>query len=242
MLTISNNECHVFKLVFSELFAFEPLFYSLLTHSELEKTYSYKSEKAKIHFLYNRACLRYLLARYLNVEQKQINFVYDTYGKPSIVCDKSSLPIYFNVSHSEDLGLIAFTQVAEVGIDIEYMNSEHPKDFLALAQRFFHPNEYLDLKAISDTIKQRNYFYKLWTGKEAFVKAIGKGLSNSLDNFYIKIDENGRYILEPDVQLLSPHISTTIQSLSDMPNYSACLTCLGQINLLKRFDMREFLQ
>jgi len=156
--------------------------------NELEK-YLNQEEKYKagrFHFLKDQqnyiithALLRSLLADYLHCAPTHIQFNYHVHGKPYVLMPISSLE--FNLSHSQQHAAIAFTQNHPLGIDIEY---HRPIEHLDLAQRFFHPREYEQLHQLP-IAQQLKAFYGIWTCKEAFIKATGKGLSYGLDRFEV---------------------------------------------------------
>jgi 4'-phosphopantetheinyl transferase len=86
--------------------------------------------------------------------------------------------LHFNISHSGDYVVVAFSD-CPVGIDIE----KNKGNRLKVAQRFFTQQELNDLFLFAEEQEQVDYFYQLWTLKESYMKAIGKGISMSLDSF-----------------------------------------------------------
>ncbi|KUF36543.1 MULTISPECIES: 4'-phosphopantetheinyl transferase family protein [Lysinibacillus] len=144
-----------------------------------------KNRLQKFHYKedYKRGLLGDILARYListnfNIAPCTIEFANNSYGKPFI----KNLPnAFFNVSHS---GNYVFCGVSntEIGVDIE---KHHLLD-LNLAQHIFSSEEYKDLITLSDK-DQLDYFFKLWTLKEAYIKYLGIGLSTPLQSFSFKI-------------------------------------------------------
>jgi len=124
--------------------------------------------------------LRLLLSKYLSLPAESFKFKTNDHGKPYLI----DSPIYFNLSHSKDWVIWAFALNNELGVDIEYQKKNiEPMD---LAKRFFSPKEYAMLK---NTLPEERLssFYRCWTRKEAFIKAIGKGLSYPLNKFEVPI-------------------------------------------------------
>ncbi len=119
--------------------------------------------------------LRELLAHYLSVSAKSITFKYGKHGKPylSEMGDKKSF--YFNISHSKNIALMAFSQQFELGVDIEYQRDSI--DVEGLSRRFFARSEHNILMAMSEGAERIQGFYRYWALKEAVIKATGKGLS-----------------------------------------------------------------
>lgn len=100
--------------------------------------------------------------------------VYNENNKPYI----KDANIYFNISHSGDY-VVVIAADTEVGIDIQKINGLK----LNVAQKCFHENEYKNIINEKDISKQTDLFYEYWTKKEAYTKALGKGLAIPLNSF-----------------------------------------------------------
>lgn len=122
---------------------------------------------------------RYAICGSLGVKNEQLIFQYSEHGKPFLI---EPGRIDFNVSHSGDWVVCAVND-NPVGIDVEIIK---PID-LSIAKKFFSKNEYYSLMNIDEHMRLK-YFYMLWTLKESYIKAIGKGLSIPLDSFSININ------------------------------------------------------
>ena len=121
-------------------------------------------------FIVARATLRNILASYLDLDAKQIQFQYSDRGKPSLI-DRN---IKFNLSHSSDLAVYGFTNNRNIGVDLEYLKDM--PDAENLAKRFFSNNEYQAISSLQPSYKQQAFF-QIWTAKEAYLKATGVGLT-----------------------------------------------------------------
>jgi 4'-phosphopantetheinyl transferase len=136
-----------------------------------------------------RAILRILLGAYLQIEPVQVAFAYGKQGKPRL--GEQHLPdggpgIRFNVSHSGTLALYGFVQGYEIGVDIERFRDL--RDMMSIARRSFAPGEYACLATAAEDRRQA-LFFSCWTRKEAYIKAVGDGLSLSLDSFEVTMSE-----------------------------------------------------
>jgi len=100
----------------------------------------------------------------------------------------SRLPIQFNVSHSEEVGIVAVCMNYPVGVDIEWIRPLADMD--DLARRFFTQRESALVESLLGDEKQE-VFYRLWTCKEAYLKASGEGLLIPLDQVEIWFEANG---------------------------------------------------
>jgi 4'-phosphopantetheinyl transferase len=123
-----------------------------------------------------RAMLRLGLAWYLETTPQKIALATNRHGKPYIA-ERSTLN--FNVSHSNGLGVIAFTTAGDVGIDVEAIRSDVDPVEIASAQ--FTKTEAAMIAALPTSQEQARVFLRLWTRKEALLKAAGCGLLGGLD-------------------------------------------------------------
>jgi 4'-phosphopantetheinyl transferase len=150
---------------------------SLLSAPEKTRAAAFRFGELRDRFVAARGTLRVLLGHYLNRAPQTVEFRYGAHGKPELAGNGGTSSLRFNLSHSENLGLFAFTRGTDVGIDVEKIRTLH--DEQALANRFFTPRESATLAALRGAEKVAGFF-KLWTRKEAWFKAAGTGISGSL--------------------------------------------------------------
>lgn len=125
-----------------------------------------------------RAILRDILSRYIGCEAEEIKFNYGPTGKPALPSQLSGSPVYFNLSHSNDLALYAVTRLGEIGIDHEWIQDD--LSFEHLAGQFLSPREFEALRLLPRP-EQPEAFFKCWTRMEAYLKARGWGLAEGID-------------------------------------------------------------
>jgi 4'-phosphopantetheinyl transferase len=126
----------------------------------------------RLEFVVSRSFLRRILGIALKQVPSQLSFVTTEYGKPELHHPGTTQPaIFFNLSHTEGYMTLAVTRYGEVGIDVEMLASYQDR----IARRFFHPDEYTWLQQL-ERAQQAPAFYRIWTIKEACVKALGYGL------------------------------------------------------------------
>lgn len=169
---------------------------SLLSEDEKVRAAKFYFAGSRRQFILVRGALRNLLGAYLGMDPEQVEFAYEQHGKPMLKDGISPQPIRFNVSHAEDWGVTALCLEQRVGVDIEYIRAM--PDMNDLARRFFTANESTLLESFEGEEKNQ-IFYKLWTCKEAYLKASGEGLFLPLDQVEIHFEAEGR------VQLRSKH-------------------------------------
>ena len=161
---------------------------AFLSPDEIVRANKFRFPHLKSRFTAARGILRQLLGHYLSISPDEVEFQYNDRGKPQLANLKQDRLLQFNVSHSQEYALFGFTDQALIGVDLEY--SREMSDALKIAQRFFSAREY---KLLQGTVKeeQQALFFKLWTAKEAYLKAVGTGLSDSLDTVEIDLDLQG---------------------------------------------------
>lgn len=137
-----------------------------------------------------RVFLKQILARCIGRDPAAIHFTENRYGKPALACGITDLPICFNLSHSGHVVVCALTLTHDIGVDIEDMQRSID---LSIADRFFSNQEAQAIAQAHPSLKQA-LFFKIWTLKEAYVKATGRGLGTGLDQFSLVLDR-------PEIQI-----------------------------------------
>lgn len=151
----------------------------LLSPDEMARANRFRFSIHRERFIVARGLLRQLLSKYMSIAPEKIVLTYGARGKPYL--QLNLLDLQFNVSHSHDLAVFAFTKKYEVGIDVEKMEKEYND---GIAKRFFSAAEYENLSALPET-DRKAAFYEIWTAKEALVKALGEGLYIGLNEFTV---------------------------------------------------------
>ena len=130
-----------------------------------------------------------MLSRYINQSAADIVFAKGTYGKPYL----AGFDLRFNLTHSNECVLVAVTSENEVGIDVEFLEQEHRFD--DLVKRFFSHEEQQEYLLCDSDEERRLAFYRGWTRKEAYLKAVGLGLSYPLDQFAVSLARDETHAL-----------------------------------------------
>ncbi len=197
-LSLSKDHIDIWLCDLKQLSGDINIIYSILSEDERERADKLKVEDKKQQYIITRGALRQRLGLLTNIEPKDFVFEYLEHGKPVLANNHQCADITFNVSHSNDLALIAIAQEQTIGIDIEKIN--HESDHQALMTRFFSKAEQAEFQTMPDTNKARA-FCACWTRKEAFIKAVGDGVSYGLDKFDVAVDPENQ---TPDINLHKP--------------------------------------
>lgn len=163
-----------------------------LGSDERRRYHDYICRNAATQFLTARTLIRKVLMHYLNLSPTDIRISSIQHSKPFVACDRACGPIpQFNISHSGAWVSIALHADLPLGLDIEC--SEAPElDKLCESEELFNQNDRNLLAACADQDHRADFFYRLWRGKEAIMKATGKGFA--LEPCKIDLlSDNGRF-------------------------------------------------
>ncbi len=181
-----------------------------------------------------RSLLGELLVRHLISEIKGTKlpehpFTTGEKGKPA---PEGYHGVHFNISHSGRWVVVALSS-DRVGVDVEKMRKV-PE---GVAHRFFSEAENTMLQNASDDAQKADIFFTLWTLKESFLKAIGKGLTKSLNSFTIIKTGNQEYILTNDPEAEDFHLQ--VFELEEGYKLAACATGKQFCEEVKILDIKE---
>jgi 4'-phosphopantetheinyl transferase len=159
---------------------------SLLSPDELERAQRFKFDLHRNRYIAGRGILRSILARYLDVSAKALQFTYSAHQKPQLLA--ATIPgLQFNLAHSADLAVIAVANAGPLGVDVEELRPV--KDAEELVARFFSTRESDLFQSLAPSQKPAAFF-NLWTRKEALLKATGEGITGGLNRVEVSFLEN----------------------------------------------------
>jgi 4'-phosphopantetheinyl transferase len=159
--------------------------WEILSPDESERARRIVREGKRSQKASSRAQLRRILALYVDSEPASLRFEYGEHGKPQLA---DHMDLSFNLSHSEKVGLVGVSRGVRIGIDVEH--ARIGRDFSGLALRFFSPAESTALERLPEA-ERPSAFYRAWTCKEAYLKALGTGLSFPSNAFTIEYAAGG---------------------------------------------------
>lgn len=158
--------------------------FKYLSLEEQKRAARFSKPEDRQRYLMSHAALRRILASYLACPPQDLIFSSNEYGKPflSYPHGRQHRPVHFSLSHSGEYAALAFSASSPVGIDIEKVRSSVKS--LAIAERFYHPEEAGRLASLPSQART-SYFFQLWTLREAFLKGLGTGFHTAPDSFCI---------------------------------------------------------
>ncbi|MEO8257043.1 MAG: 4'-phosphopantetheinyl transferase superfamily protein [Acidobacteriota bacterium] len=154
----------------------------VLSPDECQRAGRFVFERDRRQFAASHTFLRRLIGGYLAIDPSDVAFAYSRFGKPAVAGGPEGFS--FNLSHSGEAAVVAVSRAGEVGVDIEAIRPLDDRD--DLATRFFSSGEVRRLLAMPSSLRSEAFF-NCWTRKEAFIKAIGEGLSYALNSFEVTL-------------------------------------------------------
>ncbi len=183
-LVLKPDEIHMWMASQNQRQAALDNFWKTLSGDERARAERFRFPKDRNQFIVSHGILRQLLGSYLQVAPAEVSYQYSAYGKPFLAEDFYSSHLRFNLSHSGETMLLGFTRGRELGVDIERIRQDFAT--LEIARAYFSPQENFILQALPKPL-QPEAFFNCWTRKEAFIKAIGEGVSCPLDRFDVTL-------------------------------------------------------
>lgn len=181
---LGENEVHVWRADLNQPPATLQALLATLSADERCRSARFYFARDAERFVIARGLLRTILGLYLQIRPERLRFRYNAFGKPELSTPADRRPLRFNISHSHNQALFAFSSEWEIGVDTEYLRENF--DTRELSDCVFSPYEVSTLSALP-AHQQTKAFFNCWTRKEAYVKARGEGFSFPLDCFDVSL-------------------------------------------------------
>ncbi len=168
---------------------------ALLAPDERERRDRMKFERGRRQQLLTRGMLREVLSRYAeDIAPGDWRFMRNSSGRPSLAPPFDATGLHFNAAHASGLVTLAVGRMPLLGVDVE---SAERLVSLSIARRYFSTREVESLLALPPEQQPRR-FLRLWTLKEAYLKAVGVGIAGGLDRMTFGLDETAAITFERD--------------------------------------------
>jgi 4'-phosphopantetheinyl transferase len=181
LIRFGPREVHIWGIWLPASDARLAYYRSMLSLDERHRAERFSFENLRRSYTVSRGGLRTLLAHYLGCPPNEIELICGPRGKPAL---RDSSRIRFNASHSGQMALYAFTLDCELGVDVEQLRELDDSE--SIAARFFSAAEVSELLSLKPE-DRRLAFFRCWTRKESYVKAIGDGLAIPLNRFQVTL-------------------------------------------------------
>ncbi len=228
---VRGREVHVWRIAVRQPDSLVDQWINDLPPEEQDVCRKFQRREDRVRAGLGRWWRRRILARILDLPPGELVFSATPEGKPFLLRPASPRKIHFNVSHSGDWVLIGVSEGGRVGIDVEI----HGKiDFQGLAESCFSAAE---IKAwfARPLVEQKTVFFDIWARKEAYLKAIGSGLSKPLKDFSVPAAEapGPLFIVAPAGGIGD---RWTLWPLAVDSRHSAALVAEGSPSAIKLWD------
>ena len=223
-LELTGTEVHVWRTSLNVSDEVVRSLESLLSEDEQLRASRFAFERIRRRFVVRRGQLRSVLARYLNQNPRELRFEYGLQDKPRLVAEPAWETLSFNTTHSYDMALFAVAHRREVGIDLEKIRDDfEPAE---IANRHFAASEAAALEA-APLESRLPLFFDFWTCKEAWIKAMGGGLSIPLNQFEIRLEpgKSPARVVSLGLPIVGPQ--WFVHRLRIAPGYAAALAVAG---------------
>lgn len=234
------HEVQVWSVGLDALFAEVDQLAECLSTEEIQQSQRFVNSQLTNSYIVSHAMLRHIVARYLPLKPHQIKMANTTHGKPYLIDLPAELKLEFNMSHTRDLALYAVS-LHPVGIDVEACNRDIQVE--EIAERFFTATEYQALRALPESARQEA-FYQCWTLKEAFIKAVGEGLSYGLDKFEVDFIEMSGNCLKHIEASTSKTEAWSLRPIHYSADYKVAVAIEGKLESIKFYspDLLDFIK
>ena len=207
--------------------------HSFLSVDEIKRAERFHFDRDRVSYTISHGVLRQLIAQYVGVAPRDVEYVNGPHGKPSLapVCGDTSLQ--FNMSHTAGLAVYAFGRNRRIGVDVEHIDREI-KDRDAIAEGYFSKQEVEVYRALPEIDKVTGFF-NCWTRKESYLKARGDGLSTSLDSFQVTLRPG-----DPARLVFAKQDRATAWSMASLEPAEGYVTAISAESNWNLIDLGEF--
>ena len=207
-----------------------------LSQRERDRASRFVFDKHRVRYIFAQGVLRDVLSRATGIPAAEIAFTSNSYGKPFLKAPAGGPSLQFNLSHSDDLVAVGLASHGEIGVDVEFIR--HVLDLHGVAQNNYTQGEFESLLDAPEHAQQA-LFFRYWTRKESYIKAVGKGLSIPLNTFDTRFPPEAKWRAfgrTPD----APHVdSWWMEDLKPPSNYAGAVTIEKGLDRIEYFNWRR---
>ncbi|HEV7991815.1 MAG TPA: 4'-phosphopantetheinyl transferase superfamily protein [Gemmatimonadaceae bacterium] len=233
---LGGADAHVWRVALDDPTDAES-YWPLLSDEEQGRAGRFYREVHRRRFTVAHGALRVILSSYLTDAPESLAFHTGEHGKPALerAPGASEPALEFNLSHSHDVALVAVALDRPVGVDVERHSED--TEHLELAERFFSPSERRALREVADDLGRLTAgFFAAWSRKEAYLKAIGCGITRGLHHFDVSLTPDAPAGLLADRMDPSAAQRWSMRSLDAAPGFSGALVTEAPLREVLLFD------
>lgn len=222
--TLSENDLHLWLLPLDHPPSVIENLAPALDVDERARASRFHVARHQHRFVTRRGLLRGLLGSYLGTAGSLVRFGYGSSGKPCLLRAHGEPRLEFNLSHSGAWALLGVTREVPIGVDIEVV--AHIPDYMDIARQHFAPGEIRALNRLAPPQLIQG-FYACWTRKEAYAKALGRGLLLALERFDVSADLNNPNATLSIAESADAAESYTVWGFKPLPDIWAAVAVRG---------------
>ena len=210
----------------------------LLSADELARADKFAFSNDRNRFVRSRSALRLILSRYVDCQAGEVEFCYNEHGKPELFFPLTKDP-GFNLSHTEEVAIIAIAKGRNVGVDVNTLQRAVGQnlEWVPVVKRSFSIAEQSGLFALP-VAEQERMFYRIWSQKEAYTKAIGEGYRYGFQTFTVAVEHGGSTALIADEKNPQFVGEWQLASVDIGSNLIAALACDGpQMPQIRQYEL-----
>ena len=204
---------------------------SILSEGERDRQRRFVTEELRVSYGVAHVALRRILARYVHEPPEHLDFGENASGKPYLTAHPG---VEFNLAHSGGLALVAVARGRPIGVDIEHWKG-HVEHF-EVADYCFSPNERATLHSLGTQGEIEQGFYSAWSRKEAYLKALGIGVTTGLDHFDVSLAPGAPAALLEDRRDPQAKASWVFRDVEVPEGYSAALVVRAPLADVRMLD------
>lgn len=203
----------------------------LLSPDEQAHARRFHFDTDRRRYIASHGALRRLLGDYAGVPGVQLEFDTGEFGKPAL---RGPFALEFNLAHSGDIALVAISRGRALGVDVERWQADI--EHMTVAEHFFSAAERRALQTLAESGECAAGFFAAWSRKEAYLKAMGRGITRGLDHFDVSLVPGEPARLIADRLDASASARWVMCALSPAAGYSAALVASAPVSEVLLFD------
>jgi phosphopantetheine--protein transferase-like protein len=184
---ITGDQQHIWSARYSDLDRYYPVLSDFISAQEGTKAAGFKKSRDAQNYILRHGMVRAVLGQYILKEPQELRFVHEVSGKPNLDPMGEVHDIRFSLSHTDEMVCLGISKKSSIGLDIVKCDSRYP--FSATAQYLFTPEE-CQWIAQTPSHEQHVRFFRIWSLKEALLKATGGGVGMMQETEVSGIMEN----------------------------------------------------
>ena len=232
---LQQAEAHIWRILLDGNDS--PALFNSLSDDERARAGRFYAPAHAARYTVAHGILRRILSRYTGTRPDLLQFETGEHGKPYLSrVDTGSEPaIYFNLSHSADIALVAVSATGEIGVDVEFWRED--VRHLEIADRFFSVAERVALRALESNAQQlMQGFFSGWSRKEAYIKASGLGIARGLEHFDVSLEPAAPATILQDRHDAHAAARWAMVNIDVGLGYSAAIVATAPLQVVRQYD------